>query len=734
MKSIFPSIKIIQAAFFTVGAACMLTGCGNRLPSLEEKIDIVYEVQAQLQEETQEIDFRRESIVSGHLFSGWSFPQALFTWADSKESRVLFNDFNDPNDITIAVDCRPAPPAALKTQRTVLGLNKEKISSFNILPGPIRTYNLTLPAAMLTFGANMLHFRFAYQTRPHDINPERKDRRSLAAAFQKICFDRKVKDGNEKGIIQVPDSSFSYISRISKKCRLRAVYHNLRGTQSRIEVLGPKGEIHKSYSLNPEKNEFDRIIKVKKPQLYTIRFVTEGRGDSMTVWPEIFLEKPAPENNKGINLRKFSRAPDIFLYVVDTLRADHVSCYGYEKKTTPHLDAFAEKNALYLNAFSNASWTRPSAACILTGLYPKNHKTQLYGHSLPKDAVTLAEVLESRNYHNIAFVANASIGKVFGFNQGFHEYRELTDIVPRSKHIQSDTVNQHVFTFLEDYIQRPDRKPLFAVIWTMDPHGPYAPDTDVENMFSIDEHQCIDTFDTNLLPGIRTGRVQPTASQIDFMRTRYDQEIYFNDRSFGLFLEKLKELNLYRDSSIIFTSDHGEEFMDHGSIDHGRSLYKEMVHIPFAIKADGLSAGIHHERIQLTDVFPTILNLAGSPVPDKINGISLFSLDDPLRTLFFEERNDKLDLTAVLDEEKKVIYNKVPDRRPSREYIPLFEIFDLADQREQHAFPPAGIDDLYRIQQIFSYRHSKDLAGWKEREIEIPPEVEEKLKALGYIK
>ncbi len=734
MKKIIVAMKIIKITVFTAAVSFILTGCADRLPSFDETIDIGREVKAQLQEETQKIDFRREFFTPGHLFSGWSFPQKLLTWADSKESRLLFNDVNEPNDIIIAVDCRPAPSADLKTQRTTLGLNNEKIFSFPIRAGSMRTYNLKLPAEKLVFGENSLHFRFTYQTRPHDIDPKRRDTRPLAAAFQKIVFDRKVKDGNEKGIIQIPDSAFSYISRIHKRCRLHVVYHNLRGTQSRIEVIGPEGKTHKSYSLNPEKNEFHRIIKVKEPQLYTFRFVTEGREDSMTVWPEIVLEKPASENKRGINLRKFSQAPDIFLYVVDTLRADHVSCYGYEKKTTPHFDAFAEENALYLNAFSNASWTRPSAACILTGLYPKNHKTQLYGHSLPKEAVTLAELLEDRNYHNIAFVANASIGKVFGFHKGFHEYRELTDIVPRSKHIQSDAVNQHVFTFLEDYIQRPDRKPLFAVIWTMDPHGPYAPDEEVEHMFDIDEHQYINTFDANLLPGIRTGRIQPTSSQMDFMRTRYDQEIYFNDRSFGRFLEKLKELGLYRDSSIIFTSDHGEEFMDHGSIDHGRSLYKEMVHIPFAIKADGIPSGIHRERIQLTDVFPTILNLSGTPIPDNINGISLFTLNDPLRTLFFEERNDKLDLTAVLDAEKKVIYNKIPDRRPSREYVSLFEIFHLEDRKEQHAFPPAGINDHYRIQQIFSYRHSKNLSGWKEQEVEIPPEVEEKLKALGYIK
>ncbi len=220
MKEIFTVIKIMLTAVFIAAVSFMLSGCGSRLPPFDEKIDIVSEVQAQLQEETQSIDFRRESIGPGHLFSGWSFPQALYTWADSKESRLLFHDFNEPNDIMIAVDCRAAPSENLQTQRTFFGLNKERISSFNIRPGSIRTHNLKLTADKLVFGANMLQFRFAYQTRPHDIDPKRRDTRTLAAAFQEIVFDRKVKDGNEKGIIQAPDSADILIPPFQGYCRM----------------------------------------------------------------------------------------------------------------------------------------------------------------------------------------------------------------------------------------------------------------------------------------------------------------------------------------------------------------------------------------------------------------------------------------------------------------------------------------------------------------------------------
>lgn len=719
---------------FLVFAVCLVWNCGQKRP-LDKSRDIVQEVKAQLTEETQEILFQRDDLPREKLLRGWSFPEERLLWADSRRSRLFFCDFNEQNDMTVVFEARPALTRGGRQQDTVLGINRRKVDSFVLESGRYGEYTSSVPGQQLRLGPNLLQFGFSYLSRPADVDPSRRDSRTLAAAFTRIEFQRGVLDAAEKGLRQNPGSAFSYIIPIEKKCRISAAYANQRDTESIIKLEDDTGEEIKLFELSPEETLFDKTFKVPKSGLYKFCFLTEGRDDSFALWKDIKLYLPQPtHDNSDQAVRTVKPAPDIVLYVVDTVRADQVSCYGYERETTPRLDQFAAENALYLNAYSNAAWTRPSAASIWTGLFPKNHQTQSKDDKLSEDAETLAEILQKSGYHTAAFIGNGNLHSHFGFDQGFDDYEELHGTYAYSQHVQSTHINQAVFPFLENYTKRERRKPLFLVVWTVDPHDPYTPERDVMGLFNIDAYEPIDTFNFGLLNEIRGGRVKPTPSQIEFMRTRYDQEIYFNDRSFGALLDKLKELDIYRDAAVVFTSDHGEEFFEHGSVGHGHSLYREQLHVPLVIKSSSLSPGKHEARIQLTDLFPTLLETAGIPAPGHIDGISILQLPSSARTLFFEEKKPWLDLTAMMDKEKKCIYNKIPSRAPSHAYVPLLEFFPITDGREKTAYPPAGMRDAFRIQQMLTYRHILAETSLDKRQVDIPENIDEMLKALGYIK
>jgi arylsulfatase A-like enzyme len=709
--------------------------CGQKRP-LDRSRDIIQEVKAQLREETREILFQRDDLPREKLLRGWSFPEERLLWADSRRSSLAFCDFNEQNDVRVVFEARPALTAGGRQQKAAFGINRRKVDSFVLESGRYGQYNADVPGQLLHLGPNLLQFSFSYASRPADVDPGRKDSRTLAAAFTHMEFQREVLDAGDKGLRQNPGAVFSYIAPIEKKCRLSVAYTNQRDTESRIRLENEVGEEIKLFKLSPEETAFDKTFKVPKSGLYKFYFITEGRADSFALWNQIKLYLTDARNRHPDQSEELAAegAPVIILYVVDTVRADQVSCYGYERETTPRLDQFAEDNALFLKAYANAAWTRPSAASIWSGLFPKNHQTQSKDDKLSEDAETLAEIFQENGYFTAAFIGNGNLHSHFGFNQGFDEYNELHGTYAYSQHVQSSHINQAVFPFLEEYTSRKQRQPLFLVIWTVDPHDPYTPEKDVMDLFNIDTYDPIDTFNFGLLNEIRAGRIKPTPSQIEFMRTRYDQEIYFNDRSFGALLDKLKELNLFSNAAVVFTSDHGEEFFEHGSVGHGHSLYREQLHVPLVIKSASIRPGKHEERVQLTDLFPTLLETAGIPVPDHIDGTSILRLPLSARTLFFEEKKPWLDLTAMMDEDKKCIYNKMPSRAPSRAYVPLLEFFPLTDKREQTAYPPAGIRDAFRIQQMLTYRHTLAETSLDKRQVDIPENIDEMLKALGYIK
>jgi arylsulfatase A-like enzyme len=315
------------------------------------------------------------------------------------------------------------------------------------------------------------------------------------------------------------------------------------------------------------------------------------------------------------------KAPLAIVYLVDTLRADHTSVYGYSRDTTPHLARFARDAVVFDQAIAHASWTKPSVASILTSRLPGQHKAVQLRDPLDPSNVTIAQRLKEQGWATGAAIANSVIyGAESQFDRGFDVFVGLHgEDDRRSKLTPADVVVDAALAFLRSR----QGVPTFLYVHTMDPHVPYAPPPPFDRMFEpfpTEDHPAQDP---------RTDYKEPLDRER--MIGQYDGDVAFGDREFGRFVRELKAAGRYDDALIVFLADHGEEFQDHGLWLHGRSLFDELIHIPLVVKLPGnRDAGRRiAEQVQGVDVVPTVLeafhlplarDLVGEPLQRAITG------------------------------------------------------------------------------------------------------------------
>jgi arylsulfatase A-like enzyme len=306
------------------------------------------------------------------------------------------------------------------------------------------------------------------------------------------------------------------------------------------------------------------------------------------------------------------KAPLAIVYLVDTLRADHTGVYGYARRTTPELDAFAGDAVVFDAAVVHASWTKPSVASILTSRLPGQHGAVQLRDPLDAKNVTIAQRLDERGWATGAAIANSVIyGAESEFDRGFDVFAGLHgEEDRRSKLVGADVVVDAALAFLRSR----QGLPTFLYVHTMDPHVPYEPPPPFDRMF--------EPFPTPDHPGRdpRTDYKEPLDRER--MIAQYDGDVAFGDREFGRFVRELKAAGLYDDALLVFLADHGEEFLDHGRWLHGRSLFDELIRVPLVVKFPGRrGAGTRvGQQVQGVDVVPTVLEAMGMPLPADLMG------------------------------------------------------------------------------------------------------------------
>ncbi|HXB71659.1 MAG TPA: sulfatase-like hydrolase/transferase [Candidatus Acidoferrales bacterium] len=346
--------------------------------------------------------------------------------------------------------------------------------------------------------------------------------------------------------------------------------------------------------------------------------------------------------NPLLSTRLPKARPNILIYVIDTLRADHTSLYGYKRDTTPFLKKLAATGVVFGDCQAQATWTKPSIASLLTSIYSYTHGIFNDSDTIPKGAATLAEQLRNAGYVTANIAASPWAGKITGLQRGFDYVMEFpviqrhrTDTVDRAT--DSAAVNKVVFPWLE----RHRDEPFFLYAHATDPHAPYRPPAGFEEKFANPAETAEFNRDYASLRdqgqyggGTVVSREGCKKNGIDpdkFIRRavdRYDGEVLHNDANLELLVARLKQLGILDNTLIIVVSDHGEEFWDHGWTAHGHSLYQELTHCVFLMWNPKLLPGPRRvaEPVQLIDVMPTILDLLKLKAPDIVQGQSLLPL------------------------------------------------------------------------------------------------------------
>lgn len=354
---------------------------------------------------------------------------------------------------------------------------------------------------------------------------------------------------------------------------------------------------------------------------------------------------------------------NIILVTLDTTRADHLGCYGYNRPTSPNLDKLADESVLYTRSISPSSWTLPAHASLFTGKFTTSHgaKYDTTGSlcladailapqawkkyracALSQEEVTLASILKKEGYETYAVVGGPWMKKIFGLHKGFDYYDDF----------QIDTLTgrlAHQVTYTAaKLVEKSENNGFFLFLNYFDPHFPLEPPAEFAMLFLPDNQQQVDKMTQN-----------------EIKLALYDGEIRCMDHFFGMFLDYLRGNDLYDNSMIIVTADHGElfgDFGDHGKYGHGKYLYQGEISIPLFIKypKGEISPGKSDIRIQLTDILPLICNRLSIPAPHGIQGHAPPDINHPIISETYYPKSEKNDgaWRAIFEGNYKFLWNE----------------------------------------------------------------------------
>jgi arylsulfatase A-like enzyme len=311
----------------------------------------------------------------------------------------------------------------------------------------------------------------------------------------------------------------------------------------------------------------------------------------------------------------------IVLISIDTLRADHLGSYGYSRETSPFLDQLAARGTRFEQAVSTASWTLPSHASMLTGLYPSSHRAVDADSSIAPSASTVAELLQAEGFATGAVVTSWFVSANYGFDRGFDWFQNLDQSAHETARKTVDA--REVVDLAEEWLaERADQR-FFLFLHLYDTHYAYRPPPPYKERFATDytgrrrKYRSYNFYK----------RHPPTSERLAFEESMYDGEIRYVDDQLARFYDILGGLGLNENTVIIVTSDHGEEFGERGSWGHGHTLFEEQVHVPLLVAGPGIAGPqTISGQVGLVDLPPTLLELAGLSPPSGLHGRSLAPL------------------------------------------------------------------------------------------------------------
>jgi len=465
----------------------------------------------------------------------------------------------------------------------------------------------------------------------------------------------------------------------------------------------------------------------------------------------------------GRGADKTSPATPVVLVSFDTLRADRLGCYGYERRSlTPHIDALAGDGIVFLDHISAAPWTIPAHISLLTSLWPGSHgvtgslrelrEDESDYHVLSESRTTLAELLQARGWATGAFTAGDTLDPRFGYGQGFETY-DTSMLKLREESVRA----------MLDWVKQRRDRPFFLFWHTFEAHAPYLGTRFLEDVLAVERaaevREAVTRYGDKLRRGeAQAGRFEHVLERRDAFTPEVTEALYEGaiadaDEWLGRVVEELRSLGLYDRSLVIFTSDHGEEFRDRSNDAfynaHGHDLFREMVRVPLIVKLPGGAAA--GTRVSGTsrgvDVMPTILDVvrvAGTP---EMQGVSLRPLwetvDAAPRAAFVEALESQGEAKAIQAGRYKYIVRMGSEEvlREGRGHIPpapewrgLFDLRDDPGERRnlvEGEMPEATRQEADRLDRAL--REHVLAQHPDSRPASLDPEMIERLRTLGYV-
>lgn len=362
---------------------------------------------------------------------------------------------------------------------------------------------------------------------------------------------------------------------------------------------------------------------------------------------------------------------NVVLITIDSLRPDHLGCYGYGLETSPNIDGFSKKAVLFTQAITQGSKTALALPSLHTSTYPRTHGIYREGYRLNESVTTLAQILKKYDYTTMAIVCY--IKHIQGLEKGFDIFNDVGSV-------GADKITQTAISWMEKNHQNK----FFLWLHYFDTHGPYKPPSPYNHIFVNNSelnkrHIPISTGMHNCFRAIPTYIAEDNITDVDYYISQYDSEIRFTDEQIGVLLRKIKELNLDRKSIIVITADHGELLGEHELYFEHFTLYDQILKVPLLIQCEGIlpASKIVNSQVRLIDIAPTILASLHIPRGRTMQGENLLSLIVKRRSnrtlyAFAEEARPNKDFLreCVRSNDWKLIYT----RYNNHEYYKLYNI------------------------------------------------------------
>ena len=544
----------------------------------------------------------------------------------------------------------------------------------------------------------------------------------------------------KRALITPTSRTYSFFMQPPAQASLVFDYASDVGTEFQVRAQTDGGQADELFSARGEDGWTEAQVDLSRFANQVIRLDLVATGpEGRAGWgaPAIMVP-PADSDKPAVKTAPPGRPKNVVVVLIDTVRANVFGPIRPDNDVhTPVYDAFADKSTVFVHAYNNENWTKPSVATTLSGLYPSTHDTKKDESALPKEVELVSERLQRQGFATAGFVANGYVSEKFGFERGWDHFRNY---IRENKSSEADRVFGDAMAWLTERKQATDGKPFFLYIQTIDPHVVYKAPAEYVQRYYPDKYDgpLGPTIDAIELQNLSTGKLKATEREVAWVRATYNAEVTFHDEHMGKFFAELENLGLLEDTMIVITNDHGEEINDHGKFGHGHSLYEELLRAPLLMYFPGLfPAGSRIEEIvENVDVTPTILDALGLEPMAQAEGASLLPLiqGKPVQRPTYA-------VSEFLDNRRAVRVGNWKLMRSTSTWAQLYDVIADPDEQqnriedseiarrmcEVHLGEGLATPDKSKRQQDITVKRQ-----FKAGQADIDPIMRQQLEALGY--